>query len=188
MRISTTVRVVAAIAIPAFASDYTLDLKPENTKIEWTLSDPLHTVHGTFTLTRGEIDFDPATGRASGQVIVDVTSGASGSDARDRKMHSTVLESAKYPEAIFTPSAIEGALAVPGASNIKVRGMLTIHGMAHEMTMDVRATSTADQMQAAITFDVPYVAWGMKNPSNFLLKVSKTVRVSIEATGPIRKR
>jgi hypothetical protein len=43
-------------------------------------------------------------------------------------------------------------------------------------------------MTAALTFDVPYVAWGMKDPSNFLLKVSKSVRVSIETAGLIQKR
>jgi len=50
-------------------------------------------VHGTFQLKSGTIRFDPATSTASGAVIVDVTSGASGSAARDRKMHKDVLES-----------------------------------------------------------------------------------------------
>jgi len=40
-------------------------------------------------------------------------------------------------------------------------------------------------MDLRITFEVPYVAWGMKDPSNFLLKVGKTVGMSIEAGGVV---
>jgi polyisoprenoid-binding protein YceI len=178
---------VLALAIPAFAATYTFDMAPAKSKVEWTVTDVLHTVHGTFKLKRGTIDFDPESGKASGQIVVDVASGNSGSDARDRRMHANVLESAKYPEAFFVPDQIEGALTIPGTSNFKLRGMLTIHGAAHEINVAVRTKATVDQMNAAITFDIPYVAWGMKDPSNFLFKVNKTVPVSIEASGTILK-
>jgi polyisoprenoid-binding protein YceI len=69
-----------------------LELRPENTKIQWTLSDVIHTVNGTFRLKRGHVDFDPATGKASGQVVIHFTSGNSGNEARDRRMHANVLE------------------------------------------------------------------------------------------------
>lgn len=133
----TAVLAIVVFVAPACAADYSLDLKPASTKIQWTLGDVLHTVHGTFNLKRGNIGFDTDGGKTSGQVVVDVASGNSGSDARDRRMHANVLESAKYPEAIFTPSHIEGTLAVPGTSKVKVHGSFTIHGASHEMTMDV---------------------------------------------------
>ena len=176
-----------ALAIPALAADYTLDLRPEATKIQFTLTDPLHTVNGAFNLKRGEIEFDTDTGKASGQVIVDVASGNSGSDARDSRMHEHVLESKKFPEATFTPDRVEGPVAVPGASTVKVHGTFTIHGAAHEITMDVRTSANADQMRATLAFDIPYVAWGMKDPSNFILRVSKTVHITIETSGPLQK-
>jgi polyisoprenoid-binding protein YceI len=184
----TAVLAIAVFVLPACAAEYNLDLKPASTKIQWTLGDVLHTVHGTFNLKRGNIDFDPASGKASGQVVVDVASGNSGSEARDRRMHANVLESAKYPEAIFIPSRVDGTLAIPGTSKIKVHGSFTIHGTAHEMTMDVQATVVGDEIHATIAFDIPYVAWGMKDPSNFLLKVEKIVRVSIDAAGQLQKR
>jgi polyisoprenoid-binding protein YceI len=188
MRIGSSLLTFAALVIPALAAEYSLELKPESTKIKWTLGDVLHTVHGTFHLKRGTIDFDTDAGKASGQVIVDVASGDSGSEKRDHRMHANVLESAKYPEAVFTPDRVEGALAVPGTSSVKLHGMFTIHGTAHEMTMDVQTNATADQMNATITFDLPYVAWGMKDPSTFVLKVNKVVQVSIEGGGPLQKR
>ena len=176
-----------ALSVQAFAAEYSLELRPETTKVQWTLSDVLHTVSGTFRLTRGKIDFDTDTGKASGQVVVDVTSGNSGSSARDHRMHASILESAKYPEAVFVPDRVEGTLALTGMSETKLHGTFTIHGAAHELTMSVQSTITVDQMKATIRFDVPYVAWGMKDPSNFLLKVGKTVNVSIEAAGALQK-
>ena len=187
-RCATVLLALAASAVPAFGAAYSLELKPENTKIHWTLGDILHTVNGTFNLEHGTIEFDTQTGKASGQMVVDVLSGNSGSEARDSRMHANVLESKKYAEATFVPGRVEGALAVPGTSNIKLYGMFTIHGVAHEMAMDVQATTTVDQIHTTLSFDVPYVSWGMKDPSNFLLKVNKTVKVSIEVSGALQKR
>ena len=178
---------LAAFAIPACAARYSLELKPENTNLAWTLGDVLHTVHGTFNLKSGVIDFETDTGAASGRVVIDVTSGDSGSDARDRKMHANVLESAKYPEAVFTPDRLEGKLTVPGTSNVKLEGVFLIHGVEHRMTMTVEAKATEDYVNASIAFDVPYVAWGMKDPSNFILKVNKIVQFSVHSAGALTK-
>jgi polyisoprenoid-binding protein YceI len=169
-------------------STRTLEFNPEKTKIEWTLGAVLHTVHGTFKLKRGSIDFDTDTGKASGQVVVDVASGYTGNQELDQKMHATVLESRKYPEAFFVPDRILGPLTLAGSSSIQIHGIFTIHGAAHEITVSVQAKATADQLTGKLVFDIPYVAWGMKDPSNFLLKVAKTVRVSIETAGAVEKR
>jgi polyisoprenoid-binding protein YceI len=175
-----------AFALSALAADYTLDLRPEATKVQFTLTDPLHTVHGIFNLKHGQIDFNTDTGKASGQVVVDVASGNSGSDARDSRMQANVLESKKYPEAVFIPDRVEGVVAVPGASSVKVHGTFTVHGAPHEMTMEVHTSGTAERMRATMAFEIPYVAWGMKDPGNFILKVSKTVAMTIETTGPLQ--
>jgi polyisoprenoid-binding protein YceI len=179
---------LAIVTVPALPAQYSFELTPENTKIQWTLSDVLHTVHGTFNLKRGRIDFDTDNNKASGQMVVDVASGNSGSEARDHRMHANVLESAKYPEATFIPDRIDGALAVPGTSTLKLHGTFTIHGATHEITMDIQTKADSNQINATLAFEIPYVAWGMKDPSNFLLKVNKTVSVSIESAGTLQKR
>ena len=110
-----------------------------------------------------------------------MTSGDSGSGARDKRMHKNVLESAKYTDAVFTPDHLEGKLALPGASNLKLHGTFRIHGADHEMTIDVQAKVESERMLAELTFDVPYVDWGMKNPSTLLLRVGKKVQVAIHS-------
>jgi len=188
MRIRSALLALVAVSIPSFAADYTLELTPEATKVHFTVADPLHTVRGAFNLQRGVIGFNPDTGHASGQVVVDVASGNSGSDARDSRMHANVLESKKFPEAVFAPRRIEGTLALQGASTVKLDGTLSIHGVAHEITAQVQATVTSYRIRATIAFDIPYVAWGMKDPSNFLLKVGKTVQMTIETAGLLEGR
>ena len=47
----------------------------------------------------------------------------------------------------------------------------------------MRIRVSQDQVTAEAMFTVPYVEWGMKNPSNFLLKVNDRVEIEIEAVG-----
>ncbi len=184
----TALAILLACSASAFGAQYTLDLTPANTKIDWTLSDVLHTVQGTFKLKSGTVTVDPATGKASGRIVVDVASGESGSGTRDRRMHTNVLESRKYPDAVFVPDHIEGKLAIPGTSDVKLHGTFTIHGASHELNMDAKTDATDSSMKATLTFDIPYVAWGMKDPSNFLLKVGKTVSMKVETSAPLTKQ
>jgi len=164
------------------------DLDPAQTEINFTLSDVLHTVHGTFQLKSGTVRFDPATGAASGAVIVDVTSGASGSPARDRKMHKEILESPRYPEAVFTPERVEGRFTSEGVAELQVHGLFKIHGGEHEMIFQTRVETKGDQLVANLHAVLPYVQWGMKNPSTFILRVSDKVQLDIRATGHIHPR
>jgi len=186
MQMRTCVFALAVVSFPAWAADYTVRLTPEQTKIEWTLGAALHTVHGTFKLKRGVVQFDPDSGKASGEVVIDLTSGESGNESRDKDMHKKVLETGRYPEAVFTPDRIDGKPALPGTSTAKLHGTFNIHGAAHELTLDVQAKTTTDEAIADLTFTIPYVQWGMKDPSNFLLRVSKTVQVTIHATGSLQ--
>ena len=170
-------------AIPLLAADTALELDPARTRIEFTLGDVLHRVHGTFQLKRGTIRFDPATGRASGEAVVDVASGDTGSGARDRRMHKEILESDRYPEAVFTPDRIDGRFLPAGESKVDIHGQLRIHGASHEMTIHAEVGSKGDELTVTGRLVIPYVKWGMKNPSTFVLRVSSQVEVEVRISG-----
>ena len=177
---------LSLISVPLAATEVTVGLSPSETEVGWTLGDVLHTVHGTFRLKSGELRFDPETGRASGQFVVDVASGESGSAARDKRMHREILESAKYPEAIFTADHEQGSLAPTGQSHLTFHGTFRIHGQDHEITLPAVVERSGDDVTAAIQFVIPYVRWGMKNPSNFLLKVNDHVEVDVKAKAHLK--
>jgi len=160
-----------------------LEFDPSKTTIAFTLGDILHTVHGSFELKRGDVEYKIAAKSVSGNVIVDATSGQSGNHSRDRKMHKEILESARFPEINFHPDRVEGNVGTLGASNIQVHGIFSIHGIDHELTMPVKLEVFPDHWTADTHFTIPYVKWGIKNPSTFLLRVSESVEIDVHASG-----
>jgi polyisoprenoid-binding protein YceI len=157
-------------------------------RVQIALGALFHTVHGTFKVKDGTVRLDPASGRANGQIHVDVRSGETGESARDRQMHDNVLESNRFPDAVFSPDRVKGRLAPSGESQIEVHGSLRIHGEEHEMTIPVRVNAENDQITAKAKFAVPYVAWGMKDPSNLVLHVDKNVDVEVVLVGALAAR
>ncbi|HTZ99989.1 MAG TPA: YceI family protein [Candidatus Aquilonibacter sp.] len=190
---------VLALASAAFspasrAQDVVVTLDPAATKVEFTLGATLHTVHGTFQLESGQLRFDPATGKCGGSVILDATSGNTDNASRDKKMHGEILESAKFPQIVFTPIHVTGPISEVLAGKIaiplQVTGVFRLHGQDHPMTIPVTVDSSSAsgkpvQLQASSKFDVPFVQWGLKNPSTFLLHVSDTVNLEVHAAGRI---
>lgn len=161
-----------------FAQETVLALDPAQTQVQFTLSDVLHTVHGAFKLKRGTIHYDFTSGKASGEIVIDAQSGDSGLGARDKRMNKNVLESDKYPEIVFLPDHVEGTVA-----KATVHGTFRIHGADHEMTMVVAAVAAGSQLDIKTQFVVPYVQWGMKDPSTFILKVGDKVDIDIHSIG-----
>jgi len=163
----------------------TLHLDPARTEIHWTLGDILHTVHGTFSLKGGMVAFDPQTGAAQGEILVDVTTGESGNQSRDGHMQKDVLESGKYPQAIFHPTRVSGALKPGQTQTVTVEGTFTLHGADHPLKLEIKVQLDGQEAVASTKFIVPYVAWGMKDPSTLVLRVGKEVDVDVVARGQI---
>jgi polyisoprenoid-binding protein YceI len=164
----------------------TVHFDSSQTRILWTLRDLLHTVHGTFQLKGGVLTFDSATGAAEGELLVDLDSGDSGDKTRDRLMKKNVLETTTYPEAIYHPEKISGSLKPGSVQQLTIDGTFTIHGKDHPLQLVASAQMTdPTHVTATAHFVVPYVAWGMKDPSTFLLRVGKQVEVDVKAQGTV---
>ena len=177
---------MAAVANQAAAAELrsgTLELDPSKTLIEFRLPGALHTTHGTFKLERGIIKADPGTGEAGGSIIVDAKSGDSGMDARDSRMKDGVLEVQKYPEITFTPGHLTGQLGTDGQFEARLQGVLTVHGAGHQIIIEVQGRLIGDSLVAKSHFSVPYVEWGMEDPSILLLTVAKQVDIDIATAG-----
>jgi polyisoprenoid-binding protein YceI len=169
------------------ASQTVLSVDAARSAVHWTLESSVHTVHGTFRVKRGTVSFDSATSKASGEIVVDAASGESGNDSRDRKMHSEVLESSKYVEVIFRPERVEGIVKSAGNSTLTVYGTFSLHGAEHAFSAPVQVELQDMAWKASTSFGVPFLEWGLKNPSNFFLKVKPVVNVSAELSGSLQR-
>lgn len=180
---------LALATITSVAQDVALQLDPQHTAVAFTLGDVLHTVHGTFHLQRGSLSLhlDPASRKLSGEIVVDARSGESGTSMRDRKMHREVLESDRYPEITFRPDRVDGSVLLQGKSSVKVHGIFNIHGSDHEITVPAEVEMTSDHWTATLHFAVPYVNWGMKNPSTLFLRVNESVDIDVVASGTLTR-
>ncbi|MGA2430028.1 MAG: YceI family protein [Candidatus Acidiferrum sp.] len=163
-----------------------LTVNPAQSTVHWSVDSSLHLVHGTFALKSGALHFDSGTGRAGGEIVVSAISGESGNASRDARMHKEILESTKYPDLIFQPTQIDGHIAVSGASDAKLHGVFSIHGADHDLIAAVHAELTGNHWKGTTQFEVPYVRWGIKDPSNFLLKVKHVVSVELELSGEVK--
>lgn len=168
------------------AQSFTVTLDPAQTKVEITLGTTLHNVHGTFKLKGGAIRYDAATGKTTGGIIVDARSGDTDNSSRDKKMHQEILESQKYPEIEFTPQQVHGSFDPHKASQLDVTGTFRMHGQDHDLTLTIAVQPTsANQFQCDTHFGIPYIKWGLKDPSTFLLHANDTVDLEIHATAQI---
>jgi polyisoprenoid-binding protein YceI len=161
---------------------------PAATEIHWTLSGTAHTTHGTFKLKGGLVSFDPATGVADGELLVDLATGESGNKDRDATMQKDVLQSDKYPDAFFHPAKVVGSIKPGATQTIAVEGSFNIHGADHPLKLQIDVKLDGDRATATTHFAIPYVAWGMKDPSQFLLRVGKEVDIDVVARGTIKQQ
>jgi polyisoprenoid-binding protein YceI len=174
-------------ASAAHAGSGVLVFAPESTHVEFTLGATMHEVQGTLKLVRGELQFDPAGGAASGSIVLDARSAQTGNGRRDRTMHAEVLESEKYPEIEFRAERLELTRQAADRGEAVLHGHVRIHGGEHALAIPAHLEREADDgIRVRAEFAVPYVAWGMRDVSNFVLRVDPHVTVRVDATATLR--
>jgi len=136
-----------------------------------------------MALAGGAIRFDSETGSASGEVTVDARAAETGNRERDETMHAEVLETARFPTIRFRVERVEGRLAESGPSTLRMGGVLSLHGTDHPMTIPVTVETTGDEVRGKFSLSIPYVEWGLHDPSFFVARAAKTVDARVVAVG-----
>ena len=170
-------------AAPVRAAGKLLTLDPAACTLTFLLDTTFHEVHGTMKVTGGTIRFDPATGAATGEITVDAQSAATGNDRRDKTMHGDILESGRFPMIVFKVERVEGPLPGSTPGDLNLRGIMTMHGADHPVTMPASVRIEAGMARAEAHLTVPYVEWGLADPSFLFVRAAKTVEVTIIAEG-----
>jgi len=176
---------VLLISSAAAAAPRTLLLDAKTTQIRFFLEATLHTVEGRAPLVEGNIQFDLERGTANGAVRIDARSATTGNGIRDATMHANVLESQRFPEIAFLPERISEVRGNSRQRGATVHGRIKIHGGEHPFAIPVEADVDQSRIRIRARFVLPYVQWGMKDESTFLLRVGKTIAVDIDAVGTL---
>jgi polyisoprenoid-binding protein YceI len=170
---------------PALLAQHdTFNVNPDASQVGFSLAEGSHHVLGTFHVQGGSISYDRDK-KMSGSLVVAAGSGNSGNSSRDKRMNSLILESDHFAEVAFAPSTYQGELASTGDSTIQVAGVFTLHGAAHDLTVPMQVHIEGTSLTAKGHFTIPYVQWGLKDPSWGFFKVAKEVDIDLTLGGQL---
>jgi polyisoprenoid-binding protein YceI len=175
------------LASPALAQHQTFVINPDASEVKMTLKTTHELVHGTFHLQSGSIEFDRSNPKMSGSVVVLAGSGKTGNGSRDKKMNNDILEVEQHSTVSFEPKSYAGAIAPSGDSTIQVTGIFTLLGAPHEITIPIVVHLEGTTAAAKAHFVVPYIQWGLKDPSFLFWKADKDVAIDLNLVGSISK-
>jgi hypothetical protein len=173
------------LSTAALAQHQTFAVNPDASEIKMTLNTTHEVVNGTFHIQSGSIEFDRSTTKMSGSVIVLAGSGKTGNDSRDKKMNKDILKVAQYTTVSFAPKTYTGTIAPSGESTIQVSGVFILLGDPHDLTIPMQIHRDGSKATARAHFVVPYVQWGLKNPSFMFWKAENAVTIDLNLVGQI---
>ena len=169
----------------ALAQHQTFAVNPDSSEVRMKLNTTHEVVNGTFHVQSGAIDFDRSASRISGIVIVAAGSGKTGNDSRDKKMNKDILKAEQFASVSFSPKTYTGIITASGDSTIQVSGVFTLLGTAHDLTIPMQIHVDGSKATAKGEFVVPYVQWGLKNPSFLIWKAENNVVIDLNLVGQI---
>ena len=173
------------LAPAALAQHQTFVVNPDASEVKMTLKTTHEVVNGTFHIQSGSIEFDRSNPKMSGSVTVLAGSGKTGNDSRDKKMNKDILKVDQYTTVSFAPKTYTGTIPPSGDSTIQVNGVFTLLGNPHDLTIPIRIHMDGSKATAKAQFVVPYVQWGLKNPSFLILKAENDVALDLNLVGQV---
>ena len=187
MKSFAVVALALIFAPAALAQHQTFVVDPDASEVKMTLKTTHELVSGTFHIQSGSIDYDRSTPKMSGSVVVLAGSGQTGNGSRDKKMYKDVLKVEQHATVSFEPKSYAGAIAPSGDSTIQVTGTFTLLGAPHEITIPMLIHLDSASATAKTHFVIPYVQWGLKNPSFLIWKADNDVAIDLFLTGRLPK-
>jgi polyisoprenoid-binding protein YceI len=177
---------LAVILAPtAFAQHQTFAVNPDASEVKMTLNTTHEVVRGTFHIQSGSIEFDLSAPKMSGLVAVLAGSGKTANDSRDKKMNKDILKVDQYTTVSFAPKTYTGKIAPSGDSTIQVSGVFTLLGNPHDLTIPMQIHLDGSKAIARTKFVIPYVQWGLKNPSFMFWKAENDVAIDLNLVGQV---
>ena len=176
LRILSALPILAALlgaATPASAKVYTAK-KGEST-ISYHMVHKLHEFTGVSRDFTCMVDLPADTLRARVYVKAPVVSFNSGNSSRDGNM-LTFTEAAKYPNVEFVSDSVR-----PENGAWRISGRLTFHGVRRPITFIAKPEIGGGHVRIRGTFTALLSEFKVERPRLFLVPVSDTLAISIDA-------
>ena len=186
MKCFVVLALAVVLAPSALAQHQVFAVDPDASEVKIKLNTTHEVVNGTFHVQSGSINFDRTASQISGMVIVAAGSGKTGNDSRDKKMNKDILKVDQFATVSFAPKAYAGTIAASGDSTIQVTGVFTLLSTPHDLTIPMQIHIDESKATAKGQFVVPYVQWGLKNPSFLIWKAENNVGVELNLVGNVR--
>jgi polyisoprenoid-binding protein YceI len=173
-----------AFAPAVLAQHRTFAVDPDASEVRIKLNTTHEVVNGTFHVQSGAIEFDRGGTKISGSIVV-AAAGKTGNDSRDKRMNKDILKAGQYTTVAFAPKSYQGAIPSSGDSTIQVSGVFTLLGTPHDLTIPMQIHIDGSKATVKAHFVVPYVQWGVKNPSFLIWKAENDVAIDLALVGQI---
>jgi polyisoprenoid-binding protein YceI len=160
---------------------------PDVSEVKMKLNTTHEVVSGTFHVQSGSIEFDRTAAKISGIVVVAAGTGKTGNESRDKKMNKDILKVDQYTTVSFAPKTYTGTISASGVSTIQVSGVFTLVGTTHDLSIPMQLYIDGSKATAKAHFVIPYVQWGLKNPSFLIWKAENDVAIDLSLSGNIAR-
>jgi polyisoprenoid-binding protein YceI len=187
MKTCFSISLALLLAPSVLAQHQTFAINPDASQVKMTLNTTHEVVNGTFHVQSGLIEFDRSTPKMAGSVVVLAGSGNTGNGSRDKKMNKDILLVDKYRTVSFEPKSYTGDLKSTGDSTLQVTGIFTLLGTPHELTIPMVVHLDGANALTKAHFIVPYVTWGLKNPSFLIWKAENDIAIDLFLVGTLSK-
>ncbi|MEO6803563.1 MAG: YceI family protein [Granulicella sp.] len=175
------------LASVALAQHQTFTVNPDASEVKITLNTTHEVVHGAFHIQSGSIEFDRSAPKMSGSVVVLAGTGKTGNGSRDKRMNKEILKVEQHTTVSFEPKSYSGVIAPSGDSTIQVTGIFTLLDTPHEITIPMLVHMEGAIATAKAHFSVPYIQWGLKDPSLLFWRADKDVAIDLLLSGQLSK-
>jgi polyisoprenoid-binding protein YceI len=178
-----------AVILPCatFAQHQTFTVNPDASEVKMTLHTTHEVVNGTFHIQSGSVAFDRNNLTMSGLMIVLPDSGKTGNNSRDKKMKNDILKVDQFATITFEPKSYTGTISPEGDSTIQVSGVFTLLGNPHDLTIPMQIHIDGTKATAKAHFIIPYIQWGLKDPSFMFWKAEHDVAIDLDLVGEISR-
>lgn len=148
---------------------------------------PLEAIIGKDQAVSGFVELDPGSSGAgaTGEVRVDLTKLKTGIEIRDEHMRKNHLETAKFPEAVFTLTTLDipaSGLSDGARTAVRATGQLTLHGTTQTVTPETYLTwsSGENSLRVEASFMITLTQFQIPRPQFLVMKLAEEQYISVD--------